>query len=129
MGASLEAFAVVRVQIAPGRGRSGLGTVRQASSIETLARRLVADYPSYTSGCVILETAERLAGEEGAPTPRLLGLAVGALRSLAEQRRDPGLVADAFLLRAMAASGWEPVLDCCVLCGTVGLHRAFHVPS
>ena len=129
MGASLEPFAVVEVQIAPGRGRSGLGTIRQASSRESLARPLVADYPSYTSGCVVLETAERLAGEEGAPTPRLLGLAVGALRSLAEQRRSPGLVADAFLLRAMSASGWEPVLDCCVRCGAVGPHRAFHVAS
>lgn len=129
MGASLEPFAVVEVQIAPGRGRSGLGTVRQVTSRESLARPLVADYPAYTSGCVVLETAERLAGEEGAPTPRLLGLAVGALRSLAEQRRSPGLVADAFLLRAMAASGWEPVLDCCVRCGVVGPHRAFHVAS
>ncbi|GAA1707322.1 DNA repair protein RecO [Dietzia cercidiphylli] len=129
MGASLEPFAVVEVQIAPGRGRSGLGTVRQASSRESLARPLVADYPAYTSGCVVLETAERLAGEDGAPTPRLLGLAVGALRSLAEHRRPPGLVADAFLLRAMAASGWEPVLDCCVSCGVVGPHRAFHVAS
>lgn len=129
MGASLEPFAVVEVQIAPGRGSSGLGTVRQATSRESLARPLVADYPAYTSGCVVLETAERLAGEEGAPTPRLLGLAVGALRSLAEHRRTPGLVADAFLLRAMAASGWEPVLDCCVRCGAVGPHRAFHVAS
>ncbi|WP_194860388.1 DNA repair protein RecO [Dietzia sp. SYD-A1] len=129
MGASLEPFAVVEVQIAPGRGRSGLGSVRQASSRESLARPLVADYPAYTSACVVLETAERLAGEEGAPTPRLLGLAVGALRSLAEHRRPPGLVADAFLLRAMAASGWEPVLDRCVLCGVVGPHRAFHVAS
>ena len=57
------------------------------------------------------------------------GLAVGALRSLAERRRDAGLVSDAFLLRAMAASGWEPVLDCCVRCGVVGPHRAFHVAS
>ncbi|AVM64921.1 MULTISPECIES: DNA repair protein RecO [Dietzia] len=129
MGASLEPFAVVEVQIAPGRGSSGLGTVRQATSRESLARPLVADYPAYTSGCVVLETAERLAGEEGAPTPRLLRLAVGALRSLAEHRRAPGLVADAFLLRAMAASGWEPVLDCCVRCGAVGPHRAFHVAS
>ena len=96
MGASLEAFSVVEVQIAPGRGRSGLGTIRQASSLESLARPIVADYPTYTSGCVILETAERLAGEEGTPAGRLLGLAVAACRSLAEGRRDPSLVSDAF---------------------------------
>ena len=65
MGASLEPFAVVEVQIAPGRGRSGLGTVRQASSRESLARPLVVDYPAYTSGCVVLETAERLAAVLG----------------------------------------------------------------
>ena len=29
----------------------------------------------------------------------------------------------------MSASGWEPVLDCCVRCGVVGPHRAFHVAS
>lgn len=129
MGASLEQFAVVEAQIVPGRGRSGLSTVRQASSLESLARPLVSDYPAYTAACVVLETAERLAGEEGAPTPRLLGLAVGALRSLAEHRRPSTVVADAFVLRAMAASGWEPVLDCCVRCGVVGPHRSFHVPS
>lgn len=129
MGASLEPFAVVDVQVAPGRGRSGLGTIRQATSRESLARPMVGDYPTYTAGCVVLETAERLAGEEGAPSPRLLGLAVGACRSLAEGRRDPSLVVDAFLLRALGASGWAPVLDSCVRCGVVGPHRAFHVPS
>lgn len=126
-GASLEPFALVDVQIAP--GRKGLGTIRQVAGVESFARRIVADYPAYTAGCVVLETTERIAGEEGAPLPRLLTLAVGAMRSLAERRRDPGLVADAFVLRAMAASGWEPVLDCCVRCGVVGPHRWYHVPS
>ncbi|MEO7125242.1 MAG: DNA repair protein RecO [Nakamurella sp.] len=43
--------------------------------------------------------------------------------------RDPSLVMDAFLLRAMSLAGWEPALRDCARCAAPGPHAAFHVPS
>jgi DNA repair protein RecO (recombination protein O) len=83
----------------------------------------------YTTGCAVLETSERLAGEEHAPAPRLHHLTVGALRTLASGARDSELVLDAFLLRAMNFAGWAPSLDECATCAAPGPHRAFHVSA
>ena len=71
---------------------------------------LAADYPRYTCATAIVETAERLTSEERQPTLRLYLLVVSALRDLTETGRDPSLVLDAFLLRAMALAGWAPAL-------------------
>ena len=46
---------------------------------------IVADYGRYTTACAVLETAERLAGEERAPTRQLHRLTVGALAALADR--------------------------------------------
>ena len=55
---------------------------------------------------------------------------VGALRALGATRdRDPALVLDAFLLRAMAVAGYAPALADCARCGAPGPHRAFSVPA
>jgi DNA repair protein RecO (recombination protein O) len=75
----------------------------------------------------MLETAERLAGEERAPAPALHGLTVSALRAVADGRRSRGLLLDAYLLRAMGIAGWAPALNECARCATPGPHRAFHV--
>ncbi len=56
-------------------------------------------------------------------------LVIGALRSLAEQAHPPGLVLDAFLLRAMSVAGWEPALSDCARCAEPGPHRHFSVPG
>lgn len=123
-GARLEPFAHVDVQLYPGRN---LDVVTQAVSIESYASAIVGDYGRYTTGCAILETAERLAGEERAPADRLHRLTVGALRAVAAGERERQLVLDAFLLRAMDFAGWMPALECCARCGQPGPHRAFHV--
>ena len=75
----------------------------------------------------MLETAERLTAEEREPALRLFLLTIGALRALTE--RDPSLVLDAFLLRAMGVSGYAPALLECARCGEPGPHRAFSVPA
>ncbi len=49
---------------------------------------------AYTSACAMLETAERLAGEEHAPMPDLHRLTVAALRAVADGRRARELVLD-----------------------------------
>ena len=95
-------------QAAPG-GRRGLDVVQQTESRDPFGAQLAGDYARWTAASAILETAERLT-EEGEPALRLYLLVVGALRALVEREHDPGLILDAFLVRAMSGAGWEPAL-------------------
>lgn len=125
-GARLEPFAHIDVQLHPGRN---LDIVTQVQAIDAFASDIVSDYGRYTSGCAVLETAERLAGEERAPMPALHRLTVGALRAVADGTRPRELVLDAYLLRAMGIAGWAPALSECARCAAPGPHRAFHVAA
>lgn len=125
-GARLEPFAHVDIHLYPGRN---LDVVTQVETLNAFADAIVADYGGYTTACAVLETAERLAGEERAPAPELHRLTVGALGALAVHRRDNQLILDAYLLRAMHCAGWMPTLDECARCATRGPHRAFHVAA
>lgn len=125
-GARLELFAHVDLQLYPGRN---LDTVTQVHSIAAYSGDLAGDYGRYTTACAVIETAERLAGEERAPAPELHRLTVGALRAIAAGLRDRDLILISFLLRAMDAAGWAPALDLCARCGDTGPHRAFHVAA
>jgi len=125
-GARLEPFGHVDVQCYTGRS---LDIVTQVQTVDGFGSRLVSDYGRYTTGCAVLETAERLAGAEGEPVQRLYLLVVGALRALADGQRDTSLLLDAFLLRAMTAAGWAPALVDCARCGRPGPHRAFSVQA
>ena len=101
-GARLEPFAHIDVQLHPGRN---LDIVTQVVSLDAFATDIVSDYGRYTSACAMLETAERLAGEERAPAPELHRLTVGALRAVADGSRPRELLLDAYLLRAMGIAG------------------------
>ncbi|RVW05866.1 DNA repair protein RecO [Rhodococcus xishaensis] len=125
-GARLEPFAHIDVQLHPGRS---LDVVTQVHTVDAFGADIVDDYGRYTTACAILETAERLAGEERAPAPRLHGLTVGALRAVGEQTRPTELILDAYLLRAMGYAGWAPALRECARCAAPGPHRAFHVAA
>lgn len=125
-GARLEPFAHIEVQLHPGRN---LDIVTQVVSVDAFATDIVADYGRYTCGCAILETAERLAGEERAPASALHRLTVGALRAVADGQRPRDLLLDAYLLRAMGIAGWAPALTECARCATPGPHRAFHIAT
>ena len=125
-GARLEPFAHIDAQLHPGRN---LDIVTQVVSIDAFATDIVSDYGRYTCGCAMLETAERLAGEERAPAPALHRLTVGALRAVADGRRPRELVLDAYLLRAMGVAGWAPALTECARCAAPGPHRAFHIAA
>lgn len=125
-GARLEPFAHIDVQLHPGRN---LDIVTQVQAVDAFAADIVSEYGRYTSACAILETAERLAGEERAPAPALHRLTVGALRAVADGSRPRELVLDAYLLRAMGIAGWAPALSECARCATPGPHRAFHVAA
>src|SRR3984957_12514706 len=125
-GARLEPFAHIDVQLHPGRT---LDIVTQVVSLAAFATDIVCDYGRYTSACAMLETAERLAGEERAPAPELHRLTVGALRAGADGRRPRHLLLDAYLLRAMGIAGWAPALTECARCANPGPHRAFHIAA
>lgn len=123
-GATVEPFSHVDLQLFEGRN---LDIVTQAESLTAYGDRLVSDYGRYTAATAVLETAERLTAEEREPALRLFLLVLGALRTMSE--RDPSLVLDAFLLRAMAVSGYAPALSDCARCAAAGPHRAFSVPA
>ena len=125
-GGRLEPFSHVDLQLYAGRN---LDIVTQAETLDPFGPVLAADYPRYTCATAIAETAERLTAEEHEPSLRLYLLVVSALRALSETRREPSLILDAFLLRAMALAGWAPALNGCARCGEPGPHTAFHIPS
>ena len=97
-GARLEPFNHVDVQCYTGRS---LDIVTQAQTVDAFGAGIIGDYARYTAGCAVLETADRLVAEEGEPALRVYLLLVGAIRALSGRERDPSLVLDAFLLRAM----------------------------
>jgi DNA repair protein RecO (recombination protein O) len=119
-GARLEPFIHVDVQNYQGRE---LDVVTQAEIVDAFTR-MMDDYDRYTAGTAMLEAAERLT-EEREPTLRMYLLLVGALRSLDSGEHAPSLVLDAFLLRALSVSGYEPALDSCARCEAAGPHRWF----
>lgn len=125
-GARLEPGAVVDLQVWEGRS---LDVVREAIGLASYGEQLVSDYPAHTVVQAVLEGAERLSSEEREPVPRLYALTTGALAALAQHSHAPTLVLDAFLLRALAASGWAPAFDACARCGEAGPHRAFAVAT
>src|SRR5260370_16231153 len=115
-GARLEPF--THVDLLLYAGRSNLDTVTQADSLRAYGAPLAADYPRYTSGVAMLETAERFTPEEKQPAQRQFLLLVGGLRALVEGTHLPRLVLDAFLLRSLAVAGYAPALDECAVCGS-----------
>lgn len=126
IGARLEPFSHVDVQLYEGRS---LDTVTQVETIAAHGAVLSSDYPRWTSGTAMLETAERLTPEEREPSIPQFALLVAGLRSLVAREHDPGLILDAYLLRSLAIAGWSPSFDECARCGLPGPHRAFSIPS
>ena len=108
-------------------GRS-LDTVTQAETLASWGDVLARDYTTYTAATAMLETADRLT-EEREPSLQQYLLLAGALRSMAEGAHDPGLVLDAYLLRALAIAGWAPSFHDCARCGADGPHRAFNLAA
>ena len=113
-GARLEPFTHVDLQLHTGRS---LDYITQAETVRAYGEPLSADYPRYTSGTAMLETAERFTPVEKEPALRQFLLLVGGLRALGEGAHDPRLVLDAFLLRSLAVAGYAPALAECALCG------------
>ena len=116
-GARLEPFTHVDLMLHPGRS---LDIITQAEVIRPYGEPLAGDYPRYTAGVAMLETAERFTPVEKEPALRQLLLLIGGLRALGEAEHDPRLVLDAFLLRSLAVAGYAPALEECARCGAPG---------
>jgi DNA repair protein RecO (recombination protein O) len=114
-GARLEPFTHVDLLLYTGRS---LDVITQAETVRPYGEPLAADYPRYTSGTAMLETAERFTPVEKEPLIRQFLLLIGGLRALGEAEHDPRLVLDAYLLRTLAVAGYAPALDECAVCGT-----------
>ena len=117
-GARLEPFTHVDLMLHTGRS---LDIITQAEVIRPYGAPLAGDYPRYTAGVAMLETAERFTPVEKEPALRQLLLLIGGLRALGDAEHAPGLVLDAFLLRSLAVAGYAPALDECAVCGSPDL--------
>jgi DNA repair protein RecO (recombination protein O) len=124
IGARLEPFSHVDVQLYEGRS---LDSVNQVESIAAHGAVLSSDYPKWTSGTAMLETAERMTPEEREPAVQQFALLVSGLRSLVAGEHESSLILDAYLLRSLAVAGWSPSFADCAKCGERGPHRAFSI--
>lgn len=86
-GARLEPFTHVDLQLHTGRT---LDVITQAETIRPYGEALVVDYPRYTAGVAMLETADRLVMGEKEPALRQFLLLVGGLRTLGSGSTRPG---------------------------------------
>ena len=125
-GSRLEPFTHVDLQLAEGRN---LDTITQAETLTPFAGSLGLDYDRYTSGTVMLETADRLVSEERQPSLQQFLLLVGGLRAMAAGEHTPGQVLDSYLLRSLAVAGYAPSFEHCARCGDEGPHRWFSPAS
>lgn len=121
-GARLEPGSHVDVQFATGRT---LDITTQVESRYAYGSALAADYPRYTTATAMLEAAERFTAEEREPATQQFLLTLGALRALATEAHDAGLILDAYFLRSLAVAGYAPSFDSCARCGADGPHHAF----
>lgn len=125
-GARLEPFSHVDVQLATGRN---LDVVVQVASVDAFGQPMAADFARWTSGQVMVETADRLVAEEREPALQHYHLLLGALRVLnqgtSDGPRPASMVLDAYLVRALAVAGWAASFTDCARCGVVGPHTAF----
>jgi DNA repair protein RecO (recombination protein O) len=80
-GARLEPFTHVDVMVHHGRS---LDVITQAEVIRAYGTPLASDYPKYTAGTAMLETAERFTPVEKEPAIRQFLLLIGGLRALGD---------------------------------------------
>ncbi len=94
----------------------GRWSVKEAAP-ERLFRGVREDLERLALGCYFAQAAELLA-VEGEPSPELLSLTLNSLHALDRLREKPlPLVKAAFEWRAMALTGYEPLVDSCRACG------------
>ncbi|NEG70608.1 DNA repair protein RecO [Bifidobacterium choloepi] len=113
-GGRLEPFMRADLLLAEGRT---FETVSQAVTIAQYGGPITADYDAFTAASTVVETANDLVAAEKEPAPAQYRLVIGALNALAKHRHDSRAIALSYVMRALAAAGWTPLIDRCVVCG------------
>lgn len=121
-GARLEPGSHIDIQLYTGRT---FDTVTQVESIFNYGEALTDDYSRWTIAGAILEAAERFTSHEHEPALQEFKLATGAMKALAENKYEPSMILDAYLLRSLAVGGYAPSLTNCSKCDAPGPHRYF----
>jgi DNA repair protein RecO (recombination protein O) len=121
-GARLEPGSHVDIQMHIGKT---FDTVTQVEALRNYGEAITDDYQRWTIASAILETSERFTAQEREPAVQEFHLVVGAMKALCDDRYDPALVLDAFLLRSLALGGYAPSMTDCSRCGLAGPHRYF----
>lgn len=121
-GARLEPGSHIDIQLYTGRT---FDTITQVESIFNYGEALTDDYSRWTIAGAILEAAERFTSHEHEPALQEFKLVTGAMKVLAENKYDPSMILDAYLLRSLAVGGYAPSLINCSKCDAPGPHRYF----
>lgn len=121
-GARLEPGSHIDIQLYTGRT---FDTVTQVESIFNYGEALTDDYSRWTIAGAILEAAERFTSHEHEPALQEFKLVTGAMKALADNKYDPSMILDAYLLRSLAVGGYAPSLINCSKCDAPGPHRYF----
>ncbi len=117
-GARLEPFTHVDLMLYRGRN---LDTVTQAEIIEPF-RAVRDDFARFSAAEAMLEAADKVA-EEHERNVRLFLLLLKGLRALEAGPQDAAAVAEAYLLKLLALSGFGPILSACAVCGGTPVAR------
>lgn len=107
-GRLVQPFAHLSVTLLPGQK---VATLR---SCESLEMPLAMDWENLAYGAIIGEAADQLLEEEQ-PQQEVFQLLLEAFRLLG--KRNKRLVTDSTLLKLLAFTGFEPILDACTSCG------------
>jgi len=126
LGARVEPFSHVDLMLANGKS---LEIISQAETLHAYGAQLALDYPRWTAGQAMLETAEKLTAEAQEPALQQYLLLLGGLKSLVNAEHDSGLILDAFILRSLAIAGYAPSFADCAQCGEPGPHKFFSPSS
>lgn len=89
--------------------------LKEASTLEEF-RGLRGDIVKLSLGTYFAEAAEAVS-EEGVETPGLLSLVLNSLYALDRMDRLPELIKAAFEWKLCCLTGYEPLVDGCVVCG------------
>ncbi|MGH2740368.1 MAG: DNA repair protein RecO [Actinomycetota bacterium] len=117
-GARLEPLTHVNLMLYRGRN---LDTVTQADIINPF-RAIRDDFTLFSAGETMLEAAERVA-EDYERNVQLFLLLLNGLRAIETGPSDPAAVAESYLLKLLALSGFGPNLGACAICGRTDVGR------
>ena len=117
-GASAQFLTFSEMTLSGGNGR---WTLTEGRVLEEF-RGLREDPALLALGAYFAELAE-MVSDEDVPDPELMQLLLNTLFALSEGLRSPELIKAAFELRLMCAAGFEPVTDCCSVCGSENPER------